>query len=614
MKKTSLLFAMLMVVCMSVKAQFSENFDAVADGGIPAGWTRFNVDGLTPATSVNWVTNAWVCYAKTGFQIESKCAWSTSWYNPAGTANDWMFTPAIVVPATNPVLKYTVVAQDPNYPDGYELRIMTVAPTSGNITSSTVLLTVASAETTPTVKTINLSAYATQTVYIGWRNNSYDMFLLAVDDVEVKSLQNNDAAITSINTPAIVAAGNTNITGTVKNVGYNVITSFDVTYKIDGGVASAVYPVTGQSIAMDATYDFTHNVPASLAVGSHTIEVTISNVNGTTDPNPADNVLTKNVSVASQTVPKMCLFEGFSSSTCPPCATWNSTFNPWAAANDANMNYIKYQVDWPSTGDPYYIAQAGDRVNYYGVTGVPDMYANGASMTTLSTSALNAAVAQAAAENTPFNISCTPTYTGNVVSIPVTINPYVTISGLKVQVVVCEKITTGNVGSNGETEWHHVMMQMLPTSAGAAVNFTDGAAYTNTLTKDMSTTFVEEMSDLVVVVFIQDDASKQVLQSKSFSIVILGIGENTMNNPSFWIYPNPFSNNTNVEFSIAKTENASFGVYNLIGEKVLSIDETAYGAGTHTVTINANDLSQGVYYLNAIVGDQKFTQKLTIVK
>ncbi|MFA4853420.1 MAG: T9SS type A sorting domain-containing protein, partial [Bacteroidales bacterium] len=80
------------------------------------------------------------------------------------------------------------------------------------------------------------------------------------------------------------------------------------------------------------------------------------------------------------------------------------------------------------------------------------------------------------------------------------------------------------------------------------------------------------------------------------------------------VYPNPFSNNTNVEFSIAKTENASFGVYNLIGEKVLSIDETAYGAGTHTVTINANDLSQGIYYLNAIVGDQKFTQKLTIVK
>ncbi|MFA5782762.1 MAG: T9SS type A sorting domain-containing protein [Bacteroidales bacterium] len=80
------------------------------------------------------------------------------------------------------------------------------------------------------------------------------------------------------------------------------------------------------------------------------------------------------------------------------------------------------------------------------------------------------------------------------------------------------------------------------------------------------------------------------------------------------VYPNPFSNNTNVEFSIAKTENVSFGVYNLIGEKVLSIDETAYGAGTHTVTIIANDLSQGVYYLNAIVGDQKFTQKLTIVK
>ena len=148
---------MLMMLYMGVKAQFSENFNSVAVGAMPTGWTVFNVDGLTPNSSVSWVTNAWVCAPNQS--LPTQAAWSTSWYNPAGTSNDWMFTPAIVVPSTTPILRYTVKAYDVNYPDGYELRVMTTAPTVANLTSSTVLLTVAQAAATATVKTIDLAAY-----------------------------------------------------------------------------------------------------------------------------------------------------------------------------------------------------------------------------------------------------------------------------------------------------------------------------------------------------------------------------------------------------------------------------------------------------------------------
>jgi len=78
------------------------------------------------------------------------------------------------------------------------------------------------------------------------------------------------------------------------------------------------------------------------------------------------------------------------------------------------------------------------------------------------------------------------------------------------------------------------------------------------------------------------------------------------------VFPNPFSNKTNVEFSLVKAETASFGVYNLIGEEVLSVNETTYSAGTHTVVLNASDLCQGIYLLNVIIGSQKFIQKLTV--
>ncbi len=604
MKKTILLFTLLIALVFTSKAQFSENFNAVADGGMPTGWTLFNVDGLTPntASGVNWVTNAWVCYAKAGLAITSKCAWSTSWYTAAGTSNDWMWTPAITVPATNPVLSYLVAAQDPSYPDGYELRISTVAPTSGNLMSSTVLLTATAAETTATTKYISLASYAGQTVYIAWRNNSTDMFLLAVDDVSVSSLPNIDIKATSINNNPIIAAGSNNITGTVKNVGFNNITSFDVTYKIDGGSASAVYSVTGQNIALGASYNFTHNVPYSFTTGSHTIEITISNVNGGTDANLADNVITKTVAVASQTVAKMCLFEGFTSATCAPCATWNTTFNPWAVTNDANMNYIKYQVDWPGTGDPYYIAQTGDRVTYYNVSAVPDYYADGTEAD-LSTSAFNGYIAQATAEKSVFTINSTPTYTGKIVTVPVTINPYITYSGLTMHVVICELLTTGNVATNGETSFHHVMMQMLPTSSGTSVSFTDGTPYTTTLTKDLTATFVESMTNLIAVVFVQDNTTKEVLQSKTFTIISNGIGENSIGNVS--IYPNPATDNVN----IVNAQNSDITLYDMYGKLIKSDSKI-----NNNYLLNVSDLAKGTYILKITDGEKTYSRKITVMK
>jgi hypothetical protein len=602
MKKTSLLLVMLTMLFSGVKAQFSENFNAVAIGAMPAGWTVFNVDGHTPNSSVNWVTNAWVCAPNQA--LPTQAAWSTSWYTPAGTSNDWMFTPAIVVPAITPILRYTVLASDANFLDGYELRIMTTAPTSANLTTSTVLLSVPQAAATATVKTIDLTDYAGQTVYIGWRNNSSDMNVLGVDDVKVRSNLGDDITAVSINTASMVLVGNSNITGTVSNSGSNNITSYDVTYKIDGGTSSAVYSVTGVTIAPGATANFTHNVPATLVSGNHTLEIQISNVNGVVDPYSEDNAITKTISVASQTVSKMLLLEGFSSSTCSPCASWNSVFNPWAVTNDANMNFIKYQVDFPGSGDPYYIQQTGDREAYYNVSSAPDFYGDGAELTLTGAPGLTTAVNQEASKYAVFGIVSTPTYTGNVITVPVTINPYITMSGLTLHVVVCEKKTTGNIGSNGETEWHHVMMQMLPSSAGTTINFTDGTPYTNTLTKDMTGTHVEEMSDLVAVVFIQDNATKEVLQSKTFNISLFQGIENIAAN-DVKVFPNPASDIVH----IANAANSNIVVCDVLGKVVISESSI-----TNDFNLNVSALAKGNYVLKIMNGNQVVTQKIAILK
>jgi hypothetical protein len=609
MKKISLLFIVLLTMVMSVNAQitFQENFNSVTNGGIPTGWTRFNVDGLTPynSTSVNWVTDAWVCYAKS-LKITSKCAWSTSYYTTPGTSDDWMFTPAITVPASSPgtiVLQYLVVAQDASFPDGYEVRISTAAPTTGNLTSSTIIYSTAGAESTPTTKTINLTSYAGQTIYIGWRNNSHDMFLLGVDDVIVQSLPDNDIAITSVNVGSYIPSGNTSITGTVKNMGYNTITSFDVTYKVDGGSPSAVFSVTGQNILTAGSYNFTHNVQANLAAGNHTIEITISNVNGATDPNLTDNVLSKTVSAASQTTTRLPLFEEFTSSTCSPCASFNSsTFTPFINAHPDAFSLIKYQMNWPGAGDPYYTSEGGTRKTYYSVSGVPDLFVDGAPSGQTSTT-MASELSTEAGKATFFNISLTPTYSGLAISIPVTITPYVSGS-FKVYVVIIEKTTTGNVGTNGETSWKHVMMKMLPNGSGSTVTFTGGSPYTNTFTYTSSKADnIEEMSDLQAVVFVQENTTKEVFQSAFVDIALAGIDMYADERIS--VYPNP----ANDIIKITNAQNADMQFYDIYGKLVMSKSNI-----DNDYILNVSELSIGTYIIKLVNGDKVITRKINVLR
>ena len=63
------------------------------------------------------------------------------------------------------------------------------------------------------------------------------------------------------------------------------------------------------------------------------------------------------VCVIAQTPERKVLVEELTSSTCGPCAQLNNLFNPWLANNAEKVTVIKYQMNWPGTGDPYYTAE-----------------------------------------------------------------------------------------------------------------------------------------------------------------------------------------------------------------------------------------------------------------
>jgi len=181
---------------------FSEDFDNISGptaGGsgtytFPAGWLLANVDNRVSAVSVAYVNQAWERREDFIFNVADSCAFSTSWTVPAGVADDWMWTPVIGPITPGSLLKWKAVAPDAEFPDGYEVRVMPVSngPPNGSdgnignmVSNSTIVFSVAAENSSWTDREVDLSGYAGQSIYIAFRNNSNDQFLLLIDDIEV---------------------------------------------------------------------------------------------------------------------------------------------------------------------------------------------------------------------------------------------------------------------------------------------------------------------------------------------------------------------------------------------------------------------------------------------
>ena len=68
-------------------------------------------------------------------------------------------------------------------------------------------------------------------------------------------------------------------------------------------------------------------------------------------------------------------------------------------------------------------------------------------------------------------------------------------------------------GGNGEKEWHHVMMKMLPDAEGNITTLKAGEYQRFEFTYDMEATFMEEADDLEVAVWIQNYDTKEIFNS-----------------------------------------------------------------------------------------------------
>ena len=237
-------------------------------------------------------------------------------------------------------------------------------------------------------------------------------------------------------------------------------------------------------------------------------------------------------SVAAFGQNRLVLVEHFTQASCGPCASQNPALKTLLDANATKVVALKYQTSWPGV-DPMNAAnptEAAARVQYYGVTGVPNSVMDGSGPgspgTIVTTTTINNRYNTAA----PLNLSASHQWTAGYDSIQIGV--YVANAGtatvasgaagsLKLHVAVIEEDINypSAPGSNGETVFYQVMRKMVPDASGTTMADSWTAGQTQMFVfKVAAPSYLANLNKVAVVAFIQDNSNKSVLNAARTSV------------------------------------------------------------------------------------------------
>ncbi|RNC83208.1 MAG: T9SS C-terminal target domain-containing protein [Balneola sp.] len=79
-------------------------------------------------------------------------------------------------------------------------------------------------------------------------------------------------------------------------------------------------------------------------------------------------------------------------------------------------------------------------------------------------------------------------------------------------------------------------------------------------------------------------------------------------------YPNPFNPETQISYSLEQAGPVELSIYNLLGQQILTIENGFKSAGSHLVSLNASNLSSGVYIYTLRTEMGVLSRKMTVLK
>ena len=326
-----------------------------------------------------------------------------------------------------------------------------------------------------------------------------------------------------------------------RSLGAQLVSSFTLNYSVNDGPAVSTI-INNVNLGTFAAQDFDPIIPwTPPAAGSYTIKIWASDINGNSDGRTENDTLIHTVEVFEKFFPRKVLHEMFTSSSSPACLAGNVELRTVLNNTpDTTHTLISYPMDFPLFGDPYYISEAGVRKNFYAVNDLPDLFLDGERFDPNADYSVE-----------DFNqLQQVPSFLDidagfhldslgaedKYISIDVSLTPVQDYpsSSMRLFAVVFEKLSKNNDYTsqpNGETSWYYYAKKMLPSGIGfpltpMVANTPVGVSFDHHFTGPYRLPLnatdplnlaiehgIEEFTDLGVLVFVQDIATQEVLQS-----------------------------------------------------------------------------------------------------
>ena len=421
------------------------------------------------------------------------------------------------------------------------------------------------------------------------------------------------------------------ISGEITNLGSNAITSMDVNYSINGG-AAVTQSLSNLTINTYDNYPFDHATTWNpTTAGTYDVAIWASNINGASDMDPSNDTINGVINVFTNFETRRPMLEVFTSSTCGPCVQGNINLANVLSNYPDLYTLIKYQMSWPGNGDPYFTDEGYDRRVFYGVNSVPRLEIDGG-----YDSNPNGFTAQEFDDYAaiPSFTTLTANYSvgGQTVDVNISIDPLENMSSnnLSLHTGIFEYLTYNNASSNGEIEFANVMKKMLPNASGYVINplqagvqqtydfsYTFQGNYTlpadaNSPVNHMLEHTVEDFNNLGVAVWVQDDVTKEILQSTTASLVT-DVNEDLTSLNKFMVFPNPSNEIATIAFMGIQGNDIDIKLVNLLGEVVLHESFTS-SSTLDNFNIDVSSFSNGVYNVVITSNDKISTQQLQILR
>ena len=315
----------------------------------------------------------------------------------------------------------------------------------------------------------------------------------------------------------------------VVNEGALAIDSMDFSYQLGEGAAKTLHVAGDIAALSSAILDLPLDLSEAEANADYTLTLRCTAVNGVGCPEPKSLSWNFTYLDTTDVVPFVPVVEHFTASTCSPSYVAANMLNPIyeKVKGEGRLNIIKYQMNFPGSGDPYYIADNGVRANYYGVDAIPTIVYCGTSEVNYPDLASNMETLLAVdyGQPTPVSIECLEFKVDTLnerMSARLEVRSAIDIRSAKFFATLIEGTTTRNRGTNGETEFHYVTMSHLAGPHGEDARYMAGETVEYEYGIDLSGTHVEEMTDLELVCFVQDSDAGDVFQSAGFADVVYG--------------------------------------------------------------------------------------------